>query len=184
MVKTPVLARSSDGGQPHGKKGHRATKEPFRGGVYHLPMRRILSLVLVVMLVLRGLMGTAMAAGVVPPLPIQSVQTVQKAAPATPTAHASAIAGHPGHPGHALHATPGDDHHAAAPVNCHDTPTSECGPHEHSPSCADCDICHSAMLAPPALPAPPLHLRGAVRSADSVPFASVQAARTIKPPIA
>lgn len=184
MVKTPVLARSSDGGQPHGKKGHRATKEPFRGGVYHLPMRRILSLALVVMLVLRGLMGTAMAAGVVPPLPIQSVQTVQKAAPATPTAHASAIAGHPGHPGHALHATPGDDHHAAAPVNCHDTPTSECGPHEHSPSCADCDICHSAMLAPPALPAPPLHLRGAVRSADSVPFASVQAARTIKPPIA
>mgnify|MGYP003548801953 FL=1 len=181
MVKTPVLARSSDGGQPHGKKGHRATKEPFRGGVYHLPMRRILSLALVVMLVLRGLMGTAMAAGVVPPLPIQSVQTVQKAAPATPTAHASAIAGHPGH---ALHATPGDDHHAAAPVNCHDTPTSECGPHEHSPSCADCDICHSAMLAPPALPAPPLHLRGAVRSADSVPFASVQAARTIKPPIA
>ena len=184
MVKTPVLARSSDGGQPHGKKGHRATKEPFRGGVYHLPMRRILSLALVVMLVLRGLMGTAMAAGVVPPLPIQSVQTVQKAAPATPTAHASAIAGHSGHPGHALHATPGDDHHAAAPVNCHDTPTSECGPHEHSPSCADCDICHSAMLAPPALPAPPLHLRGAVRSADSVPFASVQAARTIKPPIA
>ena len=184
MVKTPVLARSSDGGQPHGKKGHRATKEPFRGGVYHLPMRRILSLALVVMLVLRGLMGTAMAAGVVPPLPIQSVQTVQKAAPATPTAHASAIAGHPGHPGHALHATPGDDHHAAAPVNCHDTPTSECGPHEHSPSCADCDICHSAMLAPPALPAQPLHLRGAVRSADSVPFASVQAARTIKPPIA
>ena len=129
-------------------------------------------------------MGTAMAAGVVPPLPIQSVQTVQKAAPATPTAHASAIAGHPGHPGHALHATPGDDHHAAAPVNCHETPTSECGPHEHSPSCADCDICHSAMLAPPALPAQPLHLRGAVRSADSVPFASVQAARTIKPPIA
>ena len=184
MVKTPVLARSSDGGQPHGKKGHRATKEPFRGGVYHLPMRRILSLALVVMLVLRGLMGTAMAAGVVPPLPIQSVQTVQKAAPATPTAHASAIAGHSGHPGHALHATLGDDHHAAAPVNCHDTPTSECGPHEHSPSCADCDICHSAMLAPPALPAPPLHLRGAVRSADSVPFASVQAARTIKPPIA
>lgn len=176
-----MLARSSDGGQPHGKKGHRATKEPFRGGVYHLPMRRILSLALVVMLVLRGLMGTAMAAGVVPPLPIQSVQTVQKAAPATPTAHASAIAGHPGH---ALHATLGDDHHAAAPVNCHDTPTSECGPHEHSPSCADCDICHSAMLAPPALPAQPLHLRGAVRSADSVPFASVQAARTIKPPIA
>lgn len=184
MVKTPVLARSSDGGQPHGKKGHRATKEPFRGGVYHLPMRRILSLALVVMLVLRGLMGTAMAAGVVPPLPIQSVQTVQKAAPATPTAHASAIAGHSGHPGHALHATLGDDHHATGPVNCHDAPTSECGPHEHSPSCADCDICHSAMLAPPALPAQPLHLRGAVRSADSVPFASVQAARTIKPPIA
>ena len=184
MVKTPVLARSSDGGQPHGKKGHRATKEPFRGGVYHLPMRRILSLALVVMLVLRGLMGTAMAAGVVPPLPIQSVQTVQKAAPATPTAHASAIAGHSGHSGYALHATLGDDHHATGPVNCHETPTSECGPHEHSPSCADCDICHSAMLAPPALPAPPLHLRGAVRSADSVPFASVQAARTIKPPIA
>ena len=125
-------------------------------------------------------MGTAMAAGVVPPLPIQSVQTVQKAAPATPTAHASAIAGHSGY---ALHATPGDDHHATGPVNCHDTPTSECGPHEHSPSCADCDICHSAMLAPPALPAQPLHLRGAVRSADSVPFASVQAARTINPPI-
>lgn len=126
-------------------------------------------------------MGTAMAAGVVPPLPIQFVQTVQKAAPATPTAHASAIAGHSGY---ALHATLGDDHHATGPVNCHDTPTSECSLHEHGPSCADCDICHSAMLAPPALPAQPLHLRGAVRSAYSVPFASVQAARTIKPPIA
>jgi len=123
-------------------------------------------------------MGTAMAAGLVPPLPVQSMQTVQKAAPATPTAHASAVAGH------TLHSTLGDDHHAPAPVNCHDTHANGCSPHEHGPSCADCDICHSAMLAPPTLPAHPLHLRGAVRSADSVPFASVQAARTIKPPIA
>ena len=126
-------------------------------------------------------MGTAMAAGVVPPLPIQFVQTVQKAAPATPTAHASAIAGHSGY---ALHATLGDDHHATGPVNCHDAPTSECGPHEHSPSCADCDICHSAMLGLPASLTPAPLPAGALLPLASAQFDSAPAALAIKPPIA
>jgi hypothetical protein len=138
-------------------------------------MRRILSLALVVMLVLRGLMGTAMAAGVMPMLPVQAVQGATLQMQASSAEH---------HAGYAMHAHHGDGLQAAAPASCHDTPANGCSPHKHSPTCADCDICHSAMLAPPALPAQPPHLRGAVRSADSVPFASVQAARTIKPPIA
>lgn len=138
-------------------------------------MRRILSLALVVMLVLRGLMGTAMAAGVMPSLPVQAVQGAMLQMQAHPAEN---------HARHAVHADHGDAHQAAAPVNCHDKPANGCVPHEHSPVCADCDICHSAMLAPPALPAQPLHLRGAVWPADSVPFASVQAARASKPPIA
>ncbi|ART59474.1 hypothetical protein CBP36_12050 [Acidovorax carolinensis] len=138
-------------------------------------MRRILSLALVVMLVLRGLMGTAMAAGVMPTVPVQAVQGAMLQMHASPAANES---------GHAMHAEHGGAHQATAPASCHDTPANGCSPHEHSPSCADCDICHSAMLAPPALPRQPLHLRGVVRPADSVPFASVQAARTIKPPIA
>ena len=138
-------------------------------------MRRILSLALVVMLVLRGLMGTAMAAGVMPTLPVQAVQSAMLQMQASSAES---------HAEHTLHAEHGDAHQAAAPASCHDTPANGCNPHEHSPACADCDICHSAMLAPPTLPAQPLHLRGAVRSANSVPFASVQAARTIKPPIA
>ena len=141
-------------------------------------MRRILSLALVVMLVLRGLMGTAMAAGIVPTLPVQAVQGAMLQMQANSTEN------HAEHAAHAVHADHGEAHKAAAPVNCHDNPANGCSPHAHSPTCADCDICHSAMLAPPALPAQPLHLRGAVRPADSVPFASVQAARTIKPPIA
>lgn len=138
-------------------------------------MRRILSLVLVVMLVLRGLMGTAMAAGVMPTLPVQAVQGALLQMQASPADN---------HAGYAMHADHGGAQQSAAPASCHDTPANGCSPHEHSPSCADCDICHSAMLAPPVLPGQPLHLRGVVRPADSVPFASVQAARTIKPPIA
>ena len=145
--------------------------EPFRTGVYHSPMRRILSLALVVMLVLRGLVGTAMAAGVMPSLPVQGATLPTLASPAD------------NHDGHAMHADHGDAHPSAAPATCHDTSASGCSPHEHSPTCADCDICHSAMLAPPGLPAQPLHLRSAVRSAHTVPFTSVQAARSTKPPI-
>ena len=40
------------------------------------------------------------------------------------------------------------------------------------------------MLALPAMPTRSLRVTGAVRPADAVPFASVPAARTIKPPIA
>jgi hypothetical protein len=149
--------------------------EPFRACTYHSSMRRILSLALMVMLVLRGLMGTAMAAGIVPTLPVQAVQGATLQMQASPAEN---------HAAHTMHAHHGDGPHAAAPTNCHDSPANGCSPHAHSPTCADCDICHSAMLAPPALPAHTLHLRGAVRSADTVPFASVQTARTINPPIA
>ncbi|SDZ74393.1 MULTISPECIES: hypothetical protein [Acidovorax] len=135
-------------------------------------MRRILSLALVVMLVLRGLVGTALAAGVMPTLPVQGAEMQ------TPAGSAG------NHAGHAVHADHGDAHQAAAPASCHGTPATDCSPHQHSPSCADCDVCHSAVLAPPALPLQPLHLRSTVRPANTVPFASVQAARTIKPPIA
>ncbi|MDY0106666.1 MAG: hypothetical protein RBS27_08340 [Giesbergeria sp.] len=127
-------------------------------------MRRILFLALAVVLVFQGLMGSAMAAGASAPLPVQDAALW---ASASPGAH-------------------GEGHPAADPAPCHDTSAHGCQPLEHGASsgCTACDICHSAALVPPALPAQSKHLRGALRSADAIAFASVPAARTIKPPIA
>lgn len=133
-------------------------------------MRRPLSLILVLLLLLRGLLGNAMAMG---------------AAPVGPDAHAhiaaaSDCAGHASSQAH--HAAHGDEGRPATASHCHDAGSSS--PAEHQGSCAACGICHSALAAPvgpaPLPHAPPTR----VRADRDLRFTNAPAARAFKPPIA
>ena len=172
------------------RRGYRAAPETFLADGYHSRMRRVLSFALVVLLVLRGLLGTAMAEGLAPVQPAKAAHVAQGALQAGQSLQTPAMAAHftPGHAmsGHTVHAdgaAPVDAESRANASACDGVASSACH-HEHSASCPDCDICHSAMLALPAMPTRSLRVTGAVRPANAVPFASVPAARTIKPPIA
>lgn len=139
-------------------------------------MRRILHLALGFMLVLQGLWGTAMAAEFTRPLPAQTeaARGALRSVPAPITAH------HTSREVATVHGSaPGD---GVPPPACHTAPGDECTPHEHSPACSDCDICHSAVLTLPAVAAqrsPTTSVRPLAKAA----FASAQAALAIKPPI-
>lgn len=122
------------------------------------------------LLVLRGLTGTAMAAQFVPERPAQAVQ-------------ASAAAHHAAHGMQADQGAGAAGVGAAAQAACHSAAGDGCAAHEHSPACAACDICHSALLAPPALVTPPVPTASQVRPTAATPFASAPAALAIKPPI-
>jgi hypothetical protein len=122
-------------------------------------MRRVLSLGLVLLLVLRGLLGDAMAMGVMPVPAVPQAQSQQE---------------HHGH--HAVV--------DSAATHCGDTTAAAQGSHaDHPAGCSACGICHSAFSAVHgALPhLPPgdsaLHPHG------SAQFASAQAAQATKPPI-
>jgi Zn finger protein HypA/HybF involved in hydrogenase expression len=189
MPQAKALHHQTANGNPRGwsRKGHRAAPETFSAGGYHSQMRRVLSFALVVLLVLRGLMGTAMAEGLAPAQPAKIARVAEVTLQSGHSLKAPAVQ-HSApshtlseHAAHAHSAAPADmETHAAA---CEDGTSNACS-HEHSASCPDCDICHSAMLALPAMPTRSLRVTGAVRPAEAVPFASVPAARTIKPPIA
>ena len=177
-------------------------------------MRRGLSLLLMVVLVLRGLTGTAMAAGVLPPLQSPAAphshsqaDTARAAASHTPAeAHQAPSAPHGAHGSH--HGSPpppestatepeaehdhhdhDHDHALAAPaatdaVAC-DGSSTGCAAHEHHASaCSACEICHSAMLDVPAALIPVHQPPGPLRALSAAPFDSAPAALAIKPPIA
>lgn len=143
---------------------------------------------LMVVLVLRGLMGTAMAAGMLPMQHGPAVAVQAEAADhhvqhghASPT---DAAAGHGN-----LHAgMHGDDHGATsvAPLACDGaTPGSTgCATHNQHANCTACEICHTALMEPPAMPAAPLPLVAGAAPAAATPFDSATAALAIKPPIA
>ena len=147
-------------------------------------MRRILSLLLMLLLVLRGLVGTAMAAGMVPVLlpadgpPQPMMQSVQQQAHSVHQAHASdALAAATQAPDQGTTHTP-----------CADPASGPCGDaatHAHSPLCSACEICHSVLLVPPLwgsnLPRP---VASEVQPGATARFASAAAALAIKPPIA
>lgn len=151
-------------------------------------MRRSLSLVLMVVLVLRGLTGTAMAAGVLPSL-LQAAASQQShahalLAPGEPAAHhehAAAPADPPHGPGHGatlqLHAAGG-----TAP--CEEADGGCSAQEHHALACSACEICHSAMLEAPALRVPGLAPAGPLRATATAQFDSAPPARAIKPPIA
>lgn len=143
-------------------------------------MRRLFSLLLMLLLVLRGLVGTAMAAGMVPAdslaQPVQ--QSVQQQAHSVHQAHASdALAAATQAPDQGTTHTP-----------CADPASGPCGDaatHAHSPLCSACEICHSVLLVPPLwgsnLPHP---VASEVQPGATARFTSASAALAIKPPIA
>lgn len=131
-------------------------------------MRACLSLLLILMLALRGLMGDAMAMGMVAP--------VMPAAMAEH--HASSLVDH---------ADMGTSHTSADSSHCStgDDPAchGEHDPAQHGASCSACGICHSAVdlyndagfaaLASPSL----------ARASGSALFASALLNQASKPPI-
>lgn len=141
---------------------------------------------LMVVLVLRGLVGTAMAAGM---LPMQH-------APAAVAQVAAAD-----HHGQHEHASTTDAAHTADHGSLHggghggtdvaalacdgSAPASTgCATHSQHANCTACEICHTALMEPPAMPAAPLPLLGGAPPAAATPFDSATAALAIKPPIA
>lgn len=135
---------------------------------------------LMVVLVLRGLMGTAMAAGM---LPMQH-------APAAVVQAAAAD-----HHGQHDHASTTDAAHAAGHGSMHgggtdaaalacDSSAPGCATHNQHANCTACEICHTALMEPPAMPAAPLPLLAGAAPAAATPFDSATAALAIKPPIA
>ena len=150
-------------------------------------MRRGLSFILVLLLVLRGLLGDAMAMGAAP-VP-QPAAPAHHHAPSDPDRGVHALMGHEAvHPqqaaGHADHADHVPVHEAAADA-CAPSASAQdadCG-HEHGPACSACGICHSALYTPD-LPVPPQALAStALRPLGGERFASAPAALLIKPPI-
>src|SRR5256885_10416286 len=131
-------------------------------------MRRPLSIVLVLLLVLRGLLGDAMAMGAAPVM--SALAPAAASAPALDPAsalhhHAPEIAREaaleitqsPDSPEqhHAAHAADHGPDHASNPepsAGCAPQasghPGGSCGEHEHGPSCTLCGICHSALFTP------------------------------------
>ncbi|MGV3682380.1 MAG: hypothetical protein ACO1PM_22065 [Acidovorax sp.] len=153
-------------------------------------MRRgFLLYLLMGLLVLRGLVGTAMAAGMVP---------MQHHAPAA-TVQAQVADQHHGqhdHPAAATQADHGSLHGAAhggadatahaAPLACDGSAAASnvCATHNQHANCTACEICHTALMEPPALPAAPLPPAASAAAAAATPFDSATAALAIKPPIA
>ncbi|CAN7489568.1 hypothetical protein LJR074_003346 [Acidovorax sp. LjRoot74] len=173
-------------------------------------MRRGLSLLLMVVLVLRGLTGTAMAAGVLPPLqPAAAAHSHIQADTAHAAPHTSAEAHQtPSTASGALPSGPqlpestaaepetdhdhhdhDHDHASAVPAGvgvatCNGSSTG-CAAHDHHASaCSACEICHSAMLDVPTALTPAHQPPGPLRALSAAPFDSAPAALAIKPPIA
>lgn len=172
-------------------------------------MRRGLSLLLMVVLVLRGLTGTAMAAGVLPPLqPAAAAHShipadAAHAAPHTPAEAHQVPSSAPGGPGGPQppestaaepeadhdHHDHDHDHASAAPAGVDmaacDGGSTGCAAHDHHASaCSACEICHSAMLDVPTALTPAHQPPGPLRALSAAPFDSAPAALAIKPPIA
>ena len=152
-------------------------------------MRRGLSLLLMVVLVLRGLASTAMAAGVLPPATAHAGLHSHAAASATalhanPAAHQQALGADPvvegahqqGHGGGGG-ATAGMSASGGSDAGCADAG-------HHATGCSACEICHSAMLDVPAVQVPKCQAPSGLRMPFASRFDSAPPARAIKPPIA
>ncbi|EJE51740.1 hypothetical protein PMI14_03602 [Acidovorax sp. CF316] len=143
---------------------------------------------LMVVLVLRGLVGTAMAAGMVPMQHPAPAAVAQAAAADHHGQHDHAAAGEAAHAGDHGSSMQGGHHAAteAATLACDgSTPGSTgCATHHQHANCTACEICHTALMEPPAMPAAPLPLVAGAAPAAATPFDSATAALAIKPPIA
>ncbi len=145
-------------------------------------MRRTLSLLLIVFLVLRGLVGTAMAAGMLPPVAVAHSQAMA----AQPSDHHGAMDHAATQAAHCGDSEEGEGHdhtHCASATASTPPPTSTCAD-GHGSTCTVCELCHATMVlpaAPPAAqgPAPTAAIARTVRTPANAPVALAH-----KPPIA
>ncbi|ATH14798.1 hypothetical protein CHL79_21395 [Delftia acidovorans] len=150
-------------------------------------MRRPLSIVLVLLLVLRGLLGDAMAMGAAPVMGVPA-PAVASASDSALHHHAPEIAQSPdSHERHPAHATEQPSHtshaeHSAA-SQAGGPAGGSCGEHEHGPSCTLCGICHSALFTPGQIGSDGAAPSAALRPQGSTRFASAAKLQAIKPPI-
>ncbi|MBJ2140387.1 hypothetical protein JC796_06585 [Delftia acidovorans] len=154
-----------------------------------MPMRRPLSIVLVLLLVLRGLLGDAMAMGAAPVMGVPT-PAVASASDSALHHHAPEIAQSPdSHERHLAHATEQPSHtsHAEHSADCSSQAGGpaggSCGEHEHGPSCTLCGICHSALFTPGQIGSDGAAPSAALRPQGSTRFASAAKLQAIKPPI-
>ncbi|WP_232533326.1 hypothetical protein [Delftia acidovorans] len=146
-----------------------------------------MSIVLVLLLVLRGLLGDAMAMGAAPVMGVPA-PAVASASDSALHHHAPEIAQSPdSHERHPAHATEQPSHtshaeHSAA-SQAGGPAGGSCGEHEHGPSCTLCGICHSALFTPGQIGSDGAAPSAALRPQGSTRFASAAKLQAIKPPI-
>jgi hypothetical protein len=147
-------------------------------------MRRPLSLVLVLLLVLRGLLGDAMAMGAAPvaAAPAFHASDSHHHAPVQVAELTSAVLDDGIHSGHAGHEA-ADKATAVHTGSCTEGGASGCGGHEHGPSCTLCGICHSSLFTPGQLEPGRVSAAATLRIPGSERFASATTLQAIKPPI-
>lgn len=143
-------------------------------------MRRPLSIVMVLLLVLRGLLGDAMAMGAAPVTSAPAAHAAEAHHHHVPElALATAAVQESAHSAHASHQAC----EAAQTASCADATASGCGGHEHGPSCTLCGICHSALFTPGGIEPHGAFSSACMRPQGSARFASAALLQAIKPPI-
>ncbi len=151
--------------------GNRWATEPFRQRRTQSSMRFMVSVVVMLVLVLRGLVGTAMAFEAVPCQPVQA----QHSGIESP------------HPTMALPAPQASD--CSEPLGsvgstCENAAQEACSPLGHGPTCPSCGAGHSAPWAPVALLSwPTAPHRAALAPTGPARFASAAVVPAFKPPI-
>ena len=139
-------------------------------------MRRGLSFMLVMLLILRGLLGDAMAMDMVP-VTLPSALFYQHMPMAGERGMANHDQDHVGATGHA----PGTASTAACPEDAAASASDCC--HASGPTCSVCGICHSALFSPDSVAQALLPQLRSLHLLGSTHFASAPAALAIKPPI-
>ena len=152
--------------------GKRWVTEPFKRRSTQLSMRLMVSVVVMLVLVLRGLVGTAMAFEAVPCQPVQAQHSsieLPHSTMALPAPQASDCSEPMGSVG----------------STCENAAQEACSPLGHGLACQSCGAGHSAPWAPVALLSwPTAQGNAALRPPDAAWFASVPVVPAFKPPIA
>ena len=152
--------------------GNRWATEPFRQRRTQSSMRFMVSVVVMLVLVLRGLVGTAMAFEAVPCQPVQA-------------RHSGIESPHPTMALPAPQASDCSEPLGSVGSTCENAAQEACPPLGHGPACQSCGAGYSAPWAPVALLSwPTAQGNAALRPPDAAWFASVPVVPAFKPPIA
>lgn len=145
-------------------------------------MRRAVSLILGLLLVLRALLGDAMAMGLAPMPPAGGMHAVAATA-AVHATHGLADTDQAGADAR-LHGQAALADGAAPAQHCASAASAASDCHaDHPASCSACGICHSALSVPAGAAGASVESAGAPSPQRSARFASAPAALAIKPPI-